>query len=70
MTDLHLVKRQPICAHPSEILREELEARGWTLQDLAIRINWNEIATTQLALEMYEAVGESRAPVAGVQPRA
>lgn len=59
--------------HPSEFIRDELMARGWDFQDLAIAMhwrgsvypthewivaNWPAIGTTILALEMYEAVGE------------
>lgn len=44
----------------SEILREELEARSWTIQDLAERMphaDDRELSVDMLALEMYLAVG-------------
>jgi hypothetical protein len=53
-------ERKPIVAHPSEFIADELEARKWSPLYLAIRIHWKEIASTQLALEMYEALGAER----------
>jgi plasmid maintenance system antidote protein VapI len=48
------------CVCPSEILAEELEARGWTAQDLATQVyapGTNEWSLMVLAVEMYLAVG-------------
>lgn len=41
--------------HLSVILQEELDERGWTIRDLALRMggDWNEVGHNQLALEMY-----------------
>lgn len=50
--------REPAEAfHPSEFIADELKARGWDLQELAMRMHWTEIAKSILALELYEAAG-------------
>jgi plasmid maintenance system antidote protein VapI len=41
--------------HPSHFIQEEMAARGWDVQDLAVRMAWREIQINQLALEMYFA---------------
>lgn len=48
------------CVCPSEILREELDARGWSGQDLASRVydpGTKEWSMMVLATEMYLACG-------------
>lgn len=45
---------------PSEILREELDARGWSIQDLAQRMphaNDHELGINMVTIEMYLAIG-------------
>jgi hypothetical protein len=42
--------------HPSTYIAEELEARGWTIGDLAKRLP-GDYGTNHLALEMYLMVG-------------
>lgn len=48
--------REPAEAfHPSEYIHEELEARGWSIKDLAGRLP-GDYSSNLLALEMYLAV--------------
>ena len=42
--------------HPSEFIGEELEARGWTRDILAVRMGGNA-SINRLALDMYFEVG-------------
>ena len=43
--------------HPSEYIREEMEARGWTLHDLACRMTVSDLELNEFALELYFSVG-------------
>ena len=46
--------------HPSVFIQEELDARGWTTRDLAMRMcgtTARDVAIEQLALDLYLAVG-------------
>ena len=47
--------------HPSEFIREEMEARGWDDVDTARRMG-GDPATSLLELQMYLAVGETGDP--------
>jgi len=50
-------KRKPAEAfHPSEFIVEEMEARGWSRDDLALRMP-GEYGVNRLALDMYFDVG-------------
>ncbi|WP_424138645.1 hypothetical protein [Roseomonas chloroacetimidivorans] len=42
--------------HPSEFIQEELEARGWSRDDLAQRMG-GDVAVNRLALDIYFEVG-------------
>lgn len=42
--------------HPSEFIREEMEARGWSMDMLAMRMS-PEFGITRLSLDMYFAIG-------------
>lgn len=44
------------CFHPSEFVKEELEARGWTLDDLAMRMATSEWGLIRLTLDMFMLV--------------
>lgn len=46
------------CFHYTEFILDELEARGWSIQELAIRMNWQAIGIDILALEIAIAVPE------------
>lgn len=49
------------CPHPSEFIKDEMEARGWTLKDVAARMGvvpLHDYGLHYLALEMYFAVHE------------
>ena len=35
---------------PGEFIREELEARGWTQDDLALRLEWENYEVARLAV--------------------
>jgi plasmid maintenance system antidote protein VapI len=43
--------------HPSEIIQDELDARGWDLDDLAIRMAPKDFGVTRLALDFYFIIG-------------
>lgn len=46
--------------HPSELIRDELTARGWTLDDLALRMaegDREEFGIDRLALDFYFDMG-------------
>jgi HTH-type transcriptional regulator/antitoxin HigA len=47
----------PLAFHPSEFIQDELDARGWTLADLAARMGSESYALNRLSLDMYFAVG-------------
>ena len=47
--------------HPSEIIQDELDARGWDLDDLATKMHSKDWGITRLALDMYFIVGPQRA---------
>lgn len=42
--------------HPSELIREEMDARGWDMDMLAMRMS-PEFGITRLTLDMYFEVG-------------
>lgn len=42
--------------HPSVFILDELKARGWTLDDLALRMG-GDFSINRLALDLYIAVG-------------
>ena len=44
-------------SHPSEFIQEELDARGWSLNDLALRMQQDDVRTSRLALDIYFEVG-------------
>jgi len=44
------------CFHPSEYIQDELDARGWTLDDLATRMGGDR-ALNRLSLSLYFTVG-------------
>lgn len=46
--------------HPSEFLSEELEARGWTLSDLANRMGMRRCVHHKLVLDMYFLIGPEK----------
>jgi hypothetical protein len=51
------VIRLPLQAdHPSWYIKEELDARGWTLNDLALRMK-GDFDVNRLALDFYLEVG-------------
>lgn len=43
--------------HPSEFIQDELDARGWSLDDLAIRMTGDEAQKNRLALDIYALAG-------------
>lgn len=43
--------------HPSVFIQEQLDARGWTLRDLAARMAAYDYNINLAALEMYLAIG-------------
>jgi hypothetical protein len=48
------------CFHPSEFIQDELDARGWTLDDLAMRLadgNPERFGIERLGLDFYFEVG-------------
>lgn len=48
------------CFHPSELIRDEIEARGWSLDDLAMRMagrDREQFGIQRLALDFYFDVG-------------
>ena len=47
--------------HPSVFIQEELDARGWSLADLANKMGYKDQAINKLALDMYFTVGPIRA---------
>lgn len=59
--DLKPLQTKTGIPHPSEYVREEMEARGWTMHDLAVRMTLHDFEVNQLALEMYFAVGPTDA---------
>ncbi len=42
--------------HPSEFIREELKARGWTMDVLAVRMG-GDFGSNRLSLDLYFEVG-------------
>lgn len=42
--------------HPSQYIRDELEARGWSLDDLALRMG-GDFGVNRLALDFYFELG-------------
>jgi plasmid maintenance system antidote protein VapI len=42
--------------HPSEFVLEEMAARGWTLDDLAIHMG-GDLAVNRLCMELYCEIG-------------
>ena len=41
--------------HFSDFIKEEMDERGWSIQELAIRMHWKEIGLDILALEFLMA---------------
>ena len=57
MTDLHLIERKSAeVFHPSVYIKDELEARGWTLDMLAMRMG-PEFGINRLSLDFYFEFG-------------
>ncbi len=38
--------------HIAEFIKDEIDERGWSLEQFAIRMHWKEIGVTILALEL------------------
>lgn len=47
---------QAECFHPSRYIQDELDERGWTLDDLAIRMG-GDFGINRVALDFYFEVG-------------
>ena len=45
--------------HPSCFIQDELDARGWTITDLAHQMGGSDLGLNILALDMYFAVGQT-----------
>lgn len=56
-----MIDRAPTeCFHPSELIRDELTARGWSLDQLAMRMaggDREQFGIERLALDLYFEVG-------------
>lgn len=50
--------------HPSKFIQDEVDARGWTLWDLAIRMG-GDPGTNKLALDLYFAVHDKSLLIGG-----
>lgn len=46
--------------HPSEIIQDELNTRGWDLDELAMRMDPKEFGINRLALDFYFIIGPER----------
>lgn len=44
--------------HLADILQEEMDARGWTLEDVAVRMTAKQLLINHLALQMFFSVRE------------
>lgn len=44
--------------HLADYLQEEMDARGWTLDDVAVRMTARQLCINKLALELFFAVRE------------
>ena len=52
-----MVERKPAeVSHPSEFIKDELAARGWSLDDLAVRMG-GDFGFNRLILDLYMFVG-------------
>ena len=43
--------------HPSEFIQDELEARGWSIEILAVHMAGFEIEKNKLTLDLYSTIG-------------
>ena len=44
--------------HPSEFIQDELDARGWSLDELAVRMG-GDFQVNRIALDFYMTIGPS-----------
>jgi plasmid maintenance system antidote protein VapI len=58
--NLKKARKPAECFHPSVFIKEEMEARGWSMDDLALRMAEGDVrkfGVERLALDIYFEVG-------------